>query len=686
MAEPITMQKLTDASIDADTLGEFANEDKLVTSRLGLEYPSAPMASRLTVENGLLGATPFSTYTAMAASELADEAYAVVTTDDDVNKNGVYQKINGAWELSPYNPAIQILNKILELDAGYNQVIHDSEGNKYSFAIVNELLKSIAWGMSDTKMLAPNHELLFGDAVSGFGDSAGRMAIRVTKNGGIELAGMELQATSDGAVNFNDRFGRTALRISPDGKVNIFNLAGIAEQNIRIDKLEKTKGTLRLGWNRKDINHVIIYGQSLAEGSFASGSEPNYGNEISLTQPYSNVMLAGGVGTEYQQTALYIDNAFAPLIEKSIGQKSDSSDVSTYQQSQNETPVSGTCNEFTRRCLANTMQATSDDFVMAGMTAGRGGYSVENLTYKDQFNVLKHQIIDIANTAKAMGKTEAVAAICWIQGEANHQAYQRKGYAFDDEITADTYEYMRRLEYLISQIDKVIIDNCIDQDFTPYVFTYQTEGHRGYTYKDVGGIVCEDTVASAQWFLSKNNERVSLAVPVYALAKNDRDNIHLTHVGSWLLGAYMARAMEHTMHRRLGKWRPLEPTHWDWQDTHCDINFHVPVGKLVFDTYFCPQQPNQGFDIWIDKTLQASAISSVSLLDDKTVRVSFSAVQPNTARLTYCLGRDDTAPRAMGNLRDTHGDSDIVTDPLGTTHNLHNPSVMFNIHKTRGFI
>ena len=57
MAESITIQKLTDVGLDADTLGEFANEDKMVKSRLGAEYPSAPMASRLLVENGLLGAT-----------------------------------------------------------------------------------------------------------------------------------------------------------------------------------------------------------------------------------------------------------------------------------------------------------------------------------------------------------------------------------------------------------------------------------------------------------------------------------------------------------------------------------------------------------------------------------------------------------------------------------------------------
>ena len=108
MAEPITMQKLTDASIDSDTLGEFANEDKMVTARLGREYPSAPMASRLLVENGLLGARPFTTYAKMTAPDvdppLVDEDYAVVTNDDDISKNGAYQKVGGAYVYQKYNP------------------------------------------------------------------------------------------------------------------------------------------------------------------------------------------------------------------------------------------------------------------------------------------------------------------------------------------------------------------------------------------------------------------------------------------------------------------------------------------------------------------------------------------------------------------------------------------------------
>lgn len=107
MAEPITMQKLTDASFDADTLEAAVNEDKMVMSRLGKEYASVPMASRLLVENNLLGARPFSTYAKMTAPDvdppLVDGNYAVVTNDGALGANGVYEKVDGVWVYLKYN-------------------------------------------------------------------------------------------------------------------------------------------------------------------------------------------------------------------------------------------------------------------------------------------------------------------------------------------------------------------------------------------------------------------------------------------------------------------------------------------------------------------------------------------------------------------------------------------------------
>ncbi|MGM8871537.1 pyocin knob domain-containing protein [Psychrobacter sp. 2Y5] len=107
MAGLLTLQDLADGHIDAGTLGEFANEDKVVVARKGLEYPSAPMVSRLVVENGLLGATPFATKALMIASSLVNGDYAVVTDDSDIAENGFWQKKSGVWRLLKWNPIEQ---------------------------------------------------------------------------------------------------------------------------------------------------------------------------------------------------------------------------------------------------------------------------------------------------------------------------------------------------------------------------------------------------------------------------------------------------------------------------------------------------------------------------------------------------------------------------------------------------
>jgi len=150
MAEPITLQKLVSADADADTLGEFANEDKMVVSRKGLEYPSAPMASRLLVENGLLGATPFSTYAAMTGSALADGDYAVVTNDSAIDKNGVYQNVAGNWTYLKYNlqPQINtIANTVNKLAKPSLRILLDDLNNPLLSVNIKLIGDSITWGV-----------------------------------------------------------------------------------------------------------------------------------------------------------------------------------------------------------------------------------------------------------------------------------------------------------------------------------------------------------------------------------------------------------------------------------------------------------------------------------------------------------------------------------------------------------
>lgn len=115
VSEPITMQKLISADIDVDTLGEAVNADKMITSRKGLVYPSAPMATRLILEQGTIDATIFATRAVMEASVLLDNAYALVTDDSVLKNNGYYQKKGGIWVYLKINPYVKIdsVNKTL---------------------------------------------------------------------------------------------------------------------------------------------------------------------------------------------------------------------------------------------------------------------------------------------------------------------------------------------------------------------------------------------------------------------------------------------------------------------------------------------------------------------------------------------------------------------------------------------
>lgn len=121
MADALTIQGMIDANTDVDVIEKAANEDMIVTARNGREFPSAPMASRLILEQGTIDATFFKTKADLDIGNalgsdtpvtLADDDFALVFNDDDVDLNGYYQKQLGVWEYLPYNIQRQALNQI----------------------------------------------------------------------------------------------------------------------------------------------------------------------------------------------------------------------------------------------------------------------------------------------------------------------------------------------------------------------------------------------------------------------------------------------------------------------------------------------------------------------------------------------------------------------------------------------
>lgn len=96
MAEAITIKDLQDGRVDVKTIGEYANEDKIVESRLGKTYPSGPMASRLILAQGKIDKV-FANTTQMTNSSLPVGSFVLIN-DSISSMNGYYQKNqSGSW-------------------------------------------------------------------------------------------------------------------------------------------------------------------------------------------------------------------------------------------------------------------------------------------------------------------------------------------------------------------------------------------------------------------------------------------------------------------------------------------------------------------------------------------------------------------------------------------------------------
>ncbi len=601
--ELMSLDDMANGHLDVATLGEAANEDKVIISRLGRQYPSAPMASRLLVENGLLGATPFSTYSAMTASALVDGDYAIVTNDADLGKNGVYEKVSGAWVYSKYNPAEQ------------------------SKAVVSSYL-------------ADNPEM---EASHNFTDKNGFVIARLLASGvfdtrGIDIGGEQLvfEKTSGSDINIIDANGFVMSSTSPpESHTNV---------------VDSFATNAPLGYQKNhDINAIMMYGQSLSRGRSAIPT-------ISNTQEYNNLTLASGVLKRPDESG-YSAATFKPLIEQS-------------QPGEGETPLSGALNGLSRRIAAIGLPIYS----FFGGSMGRGGQSAQELSRDtDNFNNLTQYIKDAYNLALAQGSTFNLWSMLWVQGEQDNTDLS------NDKLA---YQYTTRWLAEVWQPFKEYTLNLTKQSFSPYLISYQVSGHRKSSTDTMH-------IAKAQWRASKEFSDIVLAVPNYIMPTVE-DNQHLTNEGSWLLGEYMSRALFYTMIQRQ-KWRPLEPVSVDWQATHIDIEFYVPQGSLVLDDALCALYENFGFVMRDANDLVVNNISSVAITSNKNIRINLSAPSPYGAVITYGRGKpgDPLAGGKLtgsrGNLRDTHGDVDNATSPLGNVFDLHNPCVCFEYSQQLGF-
>ncbi len=235
MADAITMQGLIDANLDVETLGEAANEDKVVVSRLGREFVSAPMASRIILEQGTIDATLKTTKAALDADTLlVDDDFALVYNDDDIDLNGYYQKQSGVWEYLPYNLQRQALNQIEQVKQALSEKINNTVG-----------MVSLAKKIQTGKQVKPT----YGGGVLGVDANYDTVLYdvegvdEVTISGADDTLGWEWLVT-DTAINnrvlISGVFGNGTIKIPTNGKWLIRNYqsrsAGVIESSVVVSK------------------------------------------------------------------------------------------------------------------------------------------------------------------------------------------------------------------------------------------------------------------------------------------------------------------------------------------------------------------------------------------------------------------------------------------------------------------
>jgi hypothetical protein len=608
----------------------------------------------------IANATIYPTKAEMSLATPADGAWAVVINDPVADNNGNYIRKNGAWVFTTMQPASSFA-----VDALKNIIWNtDDPDRAVDFIddlgfIIATLFKNGLMSLGSIKLSGAEHPIE--GAADGvlIEDELGFHAVRLGGAGG-NLWGIECEAIGDRLISIEDRFGFLLLFI---GRTGIFTPMLRGSPSGPSEPALEIRTPMPVGQQmRASVNHIICYGQSLSRGTW---SQP----PISTSQPYANIMLAGGVLARPADPA-YRNDDFMPLREQ----------TTSVDGSLGETPVSGCLNGLTRRAVVDS--GTAAHWRWLGSAPGQGSMSVEQLSpgslgyWERTIQLIK----DAKDLCDKNNLSYSVWALLWYQGESDTTPSYSTIYSYDTLA----YDYLQR--WLTSMFDEMRYEiyKITGQTFSPYLFTYQVAGHRRMNSDSLN-------IAMAQWRASLMYDYVVMAAPAYIFPVVS-DNMHLTNESSWLMGEYTGRAIYQTMIRRSGKWRPLEPVNVDWNDDMIRIRYHVPAGRIVIDNALCATTADAGFILRDGAgSVITGGIVSVSVTSRDEITIMTAPGIPADAVLTYARGKpgDPTtsgpATGARGNVRDTAGLYDTAISPLGNTFALHNASVMFEFSRKSGF-
>ena len=379
-----------------------------------------------------------------------------------------------------------------------------------------------------------------------------------------------------------------------------------------------------------DWTGIIGTGQSLAVGQNGSPI-------ASTTQPYNNMKLSTG----NLPWPIDPDNAelkLVPLVEPA-GRRSSSYPSSWPTNIAGETPHSAMANEITALVQAQFKR----DFISIHSEVGENGQGMpfikKNPTQRGvnghAYEASMVETKAITRLAKAAGKTFGVAAVTVTHGESDAGNAQ-----YEAQLFQLWQDYNTDLAAITGQKQNILM-----------IVSQQNSS--------------ADHSASmiAQWKSGVDHPKEFVCSgPKYQYASTDA--LHVLTDGYRQVGEKYAQVFYERV--ILGHdWQPLQPTKVTHDGKTLTVQFHVPVGPLVWDDEMSPPHAasapwknGKGFEVMAGN--QRVTIDSVEIKGDSVVITCAADPGPNV-RVSYALYADGNAKmtkpfngfKYWGQLRDS---------------------------------
>lgn len=402
--------------------------------------------------------------------------------------------------------------------------------------------------------------------------------------------------------------------------------------------------------------HLMGYGQSNGIGIGAGSTI------LTGTQPFTNEKFNTGIRGRAIEGGTY--TSFVPLTE------------TVSRRTIGETGFAAAANYFVAK-MASWAAYPNQGIRILASTGGRSGAGMAKMSKGTfRYNDMIEMVQAGHDLSAATGETYAYLCTCMVHGETDHaNRTPREAYA--------------------AALRKMAVDIATDvsaitgQALVPPFLATQMAQHLFYFDRDGRPVASRPEIALAT--RDAIGDDLFVVMPRYVEDFN-RDQIHVTNESHKMRGLYFGRALANIMLARIAR-TPVPPVAVDlkaatWQDKVIDLQFHVPVPPLEFDTSWVADTTNKGFDLWsADGTTLLDIIDTVTVAGPDRVRIELDEVPPSGARLSHAFGRPgiertsgrNTGPR--GNLRDHAGDADNYVDNSGVTRYLHNYALIFETVK-----